>query len=761
MLLEKRFRMLLTVSAFLLTAISVSQAQYSGGSGTADDPYQIATPTDLITLGETPGDYDKHFILTADIDLDPNLPGGKVFDRAVIAAGAWVSGGTGFTGTLFTGDFDGNGHTILNLTIDIRTGNSWPFGQTGNTGLFGQTGDGATISNLCMEAVDIIGFRFVGGLVGFNHGSITGSYSTGSIDAMSWYAGGLVGFNHGSESSITSSYSTCTIKGGQYVGGLVGENSGNITECRSTGTIDGEENIGGLVGFIEKGSVTASYSSATVTGDTNIGGLVGENWGGSVTMSYSTGSVVGIEDIGGLVGSNRSDVTSSFCTGAASATNTVGGLVGRNSGSVLNTYSIGTVFGDSGVGGLVGRNHRGSGRGSRSGTINMSYSTARVSGSEFAGGLVGFNGNGSVSSSFWNTETSNQPTSDGGIGLTTSGMQTSTTFLEAGWDFVGETENGPNDVWKIVEGQMYPLLFWQKYGGGTGEPNDPYLIYTAEHLNALGAEPNDYDKHFKLMADIDLSGYVYDQAVIAPDVNDLEEGFQGSHFVGVLDGTGHIISGLKIDGDSFLGLFGSTLMGAEISNLGLESVDVHGFSDYIGALVGKNGGAIIASWVNVSSCFSSGRVRGHKSVGGLVGYNGSRIVTSYSTCAVEGYWQVGGLVGCNAWGMLSGVGAAANPRGTIIMSYSRGSVAGDVAVGSLVGYGTFSSVSGFWDMNTAGQTESHYGIGLTTAEMQTAATFLEAGWDFIGETANGTDDIWWIDEGQDYPRLWWELDPEN
>jgi len=335
-------------------------------------------------------------------------------------------------------------------------------------------------------------------------------------------------------------------------------------------------------------------------------------------------------------------------------------------------------------------------------------------------------------------------------------MQTASTFLETGWDFVDETENGPNDVWKIIEGQTYPLLSWQKYGGGMGEPNDPYLIYTAEHLNALGSEPNDYGKHFKLMADIDLSRRTYDRAVIAPDVNDLEEGFQGSHFVGVFDGNGHIISGLKIDGDSFLGLFGSTLLGAEISNLGLESVDVHGISNYVGGLVGKNGGPIIASWVNVSSCFSSGRVNGHRRVGGLVGYNGSKIVTSYSTCAVEGSWAVGGLVGQNAWGMAAGAGAAANPRGTIIMSYSTGSVAGDVAVGSLVGYGTFSSVSGFWDKNTSGQTESRYGIGLTTAEMQTASTFLEAGWDFIGETENGTEDIWWILEGQDYPRLWWE-----
>jgi len=79
-----------------------AQAQYGGGTGEPNDPYQIATAEDLMLLGEMPEDYDKHFILTADIDLDPNLPGRKVFDRAVIAPDVnddeyW------FQGTAFTG----------------------------------------------------------------------------------------------------------------------------------------------------------------------------------------------------------------------------------------------------------------------------------------------------------------------------------------------------------------------------------------------------------------------------------------------------------------------------------------------------------------------------------------------------------------------------------------------------------------------------------------------------------------------------------
>jgi hypothetical protein len=62
----------------------------------------------------------------------------------------------------------------------------------------------------------------------------------------------------------------------------------------------------------------------------------------------------------------------------------------------------------------------------------------------------------------------------------------------------------------------------------------------------------------------------------------------------------------------------------------------------------------------------------------------------------------------------------------------------------------------FWDIETSRQTASAGGTGKTTAEMQTASMFLNAGWDFVGETKNSTADLWWILEGKDHPRLWWE-----
>ena len=60
-------------------------------------------------------------------------------------------------------------------------------------------------------------------------------------------------------------------------------------------------------------------------------------------------------------------------------------------------------------------------------------------------------------------------------------------------------------------------------------------------------------------------------------------------------------------------------------------------------------------------------------------------------------------------------------------------------------------------METTGCSLSAAGTGKTTTQMQTTATFLAAGWDFVGETANGSEDVWQIVEGEDYPRLSWEF----
>jgi hypothetical protein len=637
------------------------QAKYGGGRGEPNDPYQIATAADLIAIGETPEDYDKHFILTADIDLDPNLPGGHVFERAVIAN--------------FSGVFHGKGHVVRNLDVNAPMGDF--------VGLFGQVGRDGKVQNLGTADAKIAGAQSVGGLVGANFGVLSHCWSTGAVTGTGTWVGGLVGMN--SYGVVACSYSAGSVSG------------------RAAGLTPTE--VGGLVGYNNRGAVSDCYSTVTVSktdedlhSASAAGGLIGFDEDGAVTSCYSAGRVDGL----GVY---------------------VGGLVGSSSGGSI------------------------------------------------------------VTTSFWDTKTSGQTRSAGGTGKTTAEMQTASTFLDAGWDFVGETVNGSEDIWKIAEGVGYPRLAWQKYSGGTGEPNDPYQIATAADLIALGETPEDYDKHFILTDDIDLDpnvpdSRVFDRAVIAPDMNEIEDDFQGTPFTGVFDGNEHTISCLSIEGSSYLGLFGRSGSPATISNLGMEAVDVSGTGDYVGALVGANREG------SITNCYSTGTVSGDWEAGGLVGSNREGSITNcYSTGTVNGNWYVGGLVGLNGFsgsvtncystGTVDGTGNRAGGLvglnyGDITNCYSAGTVDGDDYVGGLVGenveYGGISwgsITSCFWDVETSGQTTSDGGTGKTTAEMQTAATFIAEGWDFVGETVNGAEDIWWIDEGKDYPRLRWELTPEN
>jgi hypothetical protein len=96
--------------------------------------------------------------------------------------------------------------------------------------------------------------------------------------------------------------------------------------------------------------------------------------------------------------------------------------------------------------------------------------------------------------------------------------------------------------------------------------------------------------------------------------------------------------------------------------------------------------------------------------------------------------------------------------GWIYKCYSRGKVFGESDVGGLVGHHVLGEVGdSFWDTETSDQSTSAGGTPKTTAEMKTQSTFTSARWDFIGETANGTADIWAICEGTNYPRFVYQI----
>ena len=198
---------------------------------------------------------------------------------------------------LFTGKFDGQGHSISNLVINRS--------DMDGVGLFGQTYY-AQIRNV--------------GLVG---GKVIGRHSTGSLVGST---------NNGTLDNV---FSTMNVSGANYTGGLVGQNNAQINTAYSTGTVTGADNVGGLLGRTFS-TIKNAYASGAVSGNQAVGGLVGTNQG-TLDTAYASGPVSGSQNVGGLVGVNLSTINNSFAAGAVSGNHNTGGLVGQNQATISNS----------------------------------------------------------------------------------------------------------------------------------------------------------------------------------------------------------------------------------------------------------------------------------------------------------------------------------------------------------------------------------------------------------------------------------------
>ena len=472
----KKVTPILIVLLFLLSLSAF--AEYSGGSGTESDPWQISCPNDLLYLASHPEDYNSCFILTADINLAD-----YTFTSAVIAPDNIINSHWEFDGTEFRGIFDGNSHVICNLTIGNSNINMY-------LGLFGRTGFECEIKNLGIEDVNINGLyqsQAIGGLVGENYGNLDNCHTTGYVCGGS-FVGGLCGSNgewNNPGSIISDCFSTCSVICVQYysefIGGLCGDNSrGVIQDCFSTGPVSGGGYIGGLCGYNSGGIINDCFSSSPVTGVDYIGGLIGLNYSAnSIRNCYATGDVNGKIILGGLIGENIGQIGKNYGTvRECYATGSIkgrdnsreqGGLVGRNSGVIINCYATGAVIGENNsktLGGLVGYNGN---------TIIICYSTGEVKAGTNSGALGGFVGanSGGIGYCLWDKQTSGMQVGVGSgyrgyiLGKITAQMQTQSTFTNYygdsiyRWDFVGETANGTEDIWFVREGKEYPKLWWQ------------------------------------------------------------------------------------------------------------------------------------------------------------------------------------------------------------------------------------------------------------------------------------------------------------
>ncbi len=921
---------------------------FSGGTGSADNPYLIASPFHLNSVmyftyrGER-----NHYKQITDIDLRGFYSLGPGWDPI------------GNSEMWFNGVYDGDGYSIKNLTVN-RPGQ-------GDVGLFGVVGPDAEIKNLslvdvkvegsinvgalagntyyyesdnpyyqpeqpmitnCSVTGTVKGRGNVGGLIGYNRaiatdssfdGTVTQEYywhysyeetaggligendflgvidscrATGTVTSESLYTGGLVGLNRG---QISNSEAACTVIGKNFTGGLIGLNYYEVNDCIAAGYVEGDFSVGGLIGeHYDLSYITGCHFSGTVkANDSYAGGLIGDNYDGMVYNCYANDVTVTCEGnyTGGLIGKNYGNIMYSYSTGTINGKNYVGGLIGYNDSeygtNLLHaSYSICDVEGETYVGGLIGYNearisqcyskgkvecaeiesgHSNAGGlvgyntcneyFEENGQISNSYSWSSVKGKDMLGGLVGYNNadvincyalgkvegsvenslyigplfghhnysGGTITACFWNPSFSGL-TGEEHYGTIGYYMKDRNTFTREGWDFVliwdTDTRTVPDDD-KINNG--FPYLRWQlglEFAGGMGTEENPYIISEPRHLYNVR---NHLDKHFKQVADLDMTGYSFGSGW--EPIGTAEEPFTGSY-----NGGGYTISYLYCEREGiwhspdYTGLFGYTGEDARIFNLLLENVDITG-RYYVGALVGYNKGEI-------SNVYVDGYVRGERYTGGLVGYNAGSIsdssfqgdVISESmgdnvlwTGGLAGYNQgtvyrcmtvafvisegdyVGGLAGendqegiitesyscyCEVRGVEYTGGFVGYNSGQITRCYSvYGSVTGNSAVGGLVGLnagqmvlntglisesyaaveiysdGVAGGLAGvayeeenitgcYWDVDISGKTGSDGGVGKTTDQMKLAETY--EGWDFYRNW--DINDIYY----DGYPFLRWE-----
>ena len=669
-------RKTLCVILMLLLSFALIYAQSApNGSGTENDPYQIASLENLVWVAQTDSIWDDgaYFIQTADIDA-------AATDTMTIGGfnPGWSPIGNSITP--FHGSYDGDGHVIDNLVTH---------GYTANMGLFGVV-DGLEVKNLGLTNIQMTVGENGGALVGHADSSITvtNCYATGSLESNSNYAGGLIGFIKNARFTITDSHTDVDVLNvgtgdGVMAGGFLGyieltgnnDYGGTIEDCYSTGDVALTDQVGGhgyAGGFIARvhgdadhtkwSEIKRCYSTGNVTGAIGLhaygpaGGFIGNlDWRYKVSECYSTGNVINMaKDTGGFIGYVKYET------------------------HVENCYSLGNVTRVEGsdqpnYGGFVGFQNPWHEYFS---TIKNCYSIGSVSGTDDNNnGFLGNKGAACIDTlNFWDVEFSGQDSSAGNaVGKTTAEMKTASTFTDAGWDFT--------NIWEVNDN--YPNLKNNSNAElvsgaasrpkGSGTETDPYQIASLENLVWVAQTDSIWDDGAYFIQTADIDAAATDTMTIggfnpgwSPIGNSITP-FHGSY-----DGDGHVIDNLVTHGyTANMGLFG-VVDGLEVKNLGLTNIQM---------TVGENGGALVGhadSSITVTNCYATGSLESNSNyAGGLIGFiKNARFTITDSHTDVD-VLNVGTGDGVMAGGFLGYIELTGNNDygGTIEDCYSTGDVA--------------------------------------------------------------------------------------
>ena len=543
----------------------------------------------------------------------------------------------------------------------------------------------------------------LGGVVGINNGNVqyvdslgvTNGGATGSSNI-----GGIIGTNKG---NMYSGYNESIVSGNDKVGGIIGENKSgktvsNVVNATSvTGATKGNdisEYVGGLVG-VNSGSVTNGRNNGTITGTNYVGGMVGSNAQGATLTNLvndSSAEILGVNYVGGIAGNNSGVITADknndnlINRGSITGYQYVGGVAGLNTGTITNTNNdvelhVNTaVIGGTGAqyfGGVVGQN----GTDSNNGIIEnaMNSNTIIAPDASYVGGIVG-----------WNTEKGQLI----GMGNSNEGTVIGGSYVGG---VIGKNDaaiGGKNNAQVGITNEGTVIATKGGAGGLIGENNaaitNTVMINRGE---VHGNNSNDGSGTGGLIGTNNENGDITYSSLI----NEVTGTVTGTNNVGGLIGVNKadITGGRYTVAGEDAGMYINKIYNNGVINVGTynnQNGDYEftaGTGQNIGGLIGNN-----ADSGSLTAGYNTGAINasGSKNVGGIAGSNSGTIDQVFNTvmtpdnavkpdgskqeASITGGTNVGGLVGDN------------QANGEITNAYNTSNVVAtnqDGIVGGLVG----------------------------------------------------------------------------
>ena len=309
------------------------------GEGTEASPYLIKTADDLDALASAVN-YSTDYSLTSDSTTAIVYRGSYFRLENDIDMSGVDFDPIGFdTYHRFDGTFDGDGHTIYNLSVNT--------GSLGYAGLFGRLGSYSAIKGITLDSPSIASMSSYAGAIA--------AYSTGTIDSCHVVGGQVTNEWMGAAgiAAVAASVTGCSVTGATiagyygYAAGIVGQATGDVTGCAVTGVSISTKNgsysttypAGGVVAYATYSTISQCYFSGDIQQvDLDeeqyamyIGGVVGQMLNGTISQCFSTGSMTNlyssVPSFGGIVGYMGGTVENCYSTMNIDRT-TYGGIAG-------------------------------------------------------------------------------------------------------------------------------------------------------------------------------------------------------------------------------------------------------------------------------------------------------------------------------------------------------------------------------------------------------------------------------------------------